>query len=134
MPQGGDPPCVCVPVSHLCDMPSKSTQEVIWLLSVSQPRSTVQENPDFLDSFPILSDKATDSSTSVRGLHLPRPCAPAWDGKDFKVLRYLGQMWGEMEASDHSHMHTHMSSFDVPSLGSSCMPHVYTPIHKGSCS
>lgn len=62
---------VCVPVSHLCDMPAKSTQEVIWLLSVSQPRSAVQENPDFLDSLPILSDKPMDSSTSVRGLHLP---------------------------------------------------------------
>jgi hypothetical protein len=63
MPQGGDPPCVCVPVSHLCDMPAKSVQEVIWLLSVSQPRSAAQENPDFLDSLPIISDKPTNEGT-----------------------------------------------------------------------
>lgn len=64
------------------------------------------------------------------GLH------PSTGWRGGKTSRSLGtsNKCDERRRPGHTHMHTHTSSLGVPSLGSSCTPHVYTliQIDKGS--
>lgn len=69
------------------------------------------------------------------GLNPSTALHSGWRGG--KTSRSLGtsNKCDERWRPGHTHMHTHTSSLGVPSLGSSCTPHVYTliQIDKGSC-